>query len=181
MRPERKKRDFGVWPGMRGRLRAVGSAFVADTAVVVGDVRLGECASVWFGAVVRGDDARIEIGDETNLQDQVVAHADPDAPMRIGRGVTVGHGAVLHGLEVGDHSLVGIRAVLLAGSRIGRHCVVGAGAVVPEGMEVPDRSLVLGVPARVRGRVSDDQAAALERAATDYVLRARSYLSDLAT
>ena len=168
--------DLAVFPDMVGRLRRVGEAFVADTAVVVGDVVLGRDASVWFGAVVRGDDARIEVGAATNLQDLVVVHADPGRPLHIGEGVTVGHGALLHGVSIGDHTLIGMGAILLGGSRIGRCCVVGAGALVLEGVEIPDRSIVLGVPGRVAGVVEEEQAARLEEAARRYVARARSYL-----
>jgi len=170
-------RSFDVFANMVGRLRRVGAAYVADTAVIVGDVELGVDSSVWFGAILRGDDAAIEIGPTTNIQDGSVVHADVDTPQRIGSGVTVGHGAILHGAEVGDHALIGMGARLLAGSRIGPECIIGAGAVVAENAVIPPRSVVLGVPGRVRRTVTDAEIEQLRQSALHYVGRARSYLS----
>ncbi|MDP6928662.1 MAG: gamma carbonic anhydrase family protein [Planctomycetota bacterium] len=166
-----------IFPDMIGRVRRLGDAFIADTAVVVGDVTLSADVNVWFGVVIRGDDASIEIGAGTNIQDNTVVHADIDMPLRIGAGVTVGHGAILHGIEIGDHSLIGMGAKLLGGSRIGTSCIIGAGAVVAEGVTVPDRSVVVGVPGVVRRQVTDPEAARLLLSATDYIARARSYLA----
>ena len=132
---------------MRGRLRDAGGSYVADTAVIVGDVALGAGASVWFQAVVRGDDAPIKIGDRTNLQDFVMVHPEPGEPMSVGSYVTVGHRAILHGRSVGDRTLVGMGAILLGGCVVGAECIVAAGAVVREEAEIPSRSLVAGVPA----------------------------------
>ena len=171
-----KERPFHVTPDMVGRLRRVGAAMIADNAVVVGDVRLGRDANVWFGVTIRGDDSFIEIGDETNIQDNSVVHVDLDAPHRIGRGVTVGHAVVLHGVEIGDYSLIGMGSRLLSGSRIGDHCIIGAGALVLEDAVIPPRSMVLGVPGRVWRAVTDEEVEAMHWRARHYVQRARSYL-----
>jgi len=144
---------------------AHGGALVASTAVVEGDVTLGDRVSVWWNAVLRGDDAALVVGEGTNLQDLVMVHPDPGAPMTVGREVTVGHHAVLHGVLVGDHALVGIGAILLAGSVVGEGAIVAAGAVVREGFEVPPRTLVAGVPARrIREVTAEEIAGAGPRA-----------------
>ncbi len=130
-------------------MRRVGDAFVAAGATVVGDVRLGRDTNVWYGAVVRGDDAPLTIGDRTNLQDGVVMHADTDVRNDIAEDVTVGHGAILHGTRVERYALIAMGSVLLGRSVIGEGSIVAAGCVVPEGMVVPPWSLVVGVPGRV--------------------------------
>lgn len=127
------------------------TAFVAEEAVLIGRVRVLARASVWFGAVVRADLETVEIGEGTNVQDGAVLHADPGFPVVLGKEVTVGHRAVVHGARVGDGALIGIGAVVLNGAEIGAGAVVGAGALVPPGMRVPAGTLVLGVPARIRG------------------------------
>jgi carbonic anhydrase/acetyltransferase-like protein (isoleucine patch superfamily) len=172
------ERDLRVHPDMPGRLKRRGLAFVADDAVVVGDVTLGADANVWFGVTIRGDDAPIVVGAATNLQDQVVVHADPGAPQRIGAHVTVGHRATLHGVEIGDRCLIGIGAILLGGSRIGELSIIGAGALVPEGMVVPPRSVVLGLPGRVRRQITPEEEADLRARPLHYVRRAMTYLAD---
>ncbi len=131
------------------------TAFIAENATVLGDVSIGDEASVWFGAVIRGDVEAISIGSQTNIQDLCVLHADPGLPCLIGDRVIVGHGAVVHGAVVGNDSLIGIRAVVLNGAKIGMHCLVGAGCLVPEGFEVPDNSVVMGVPARIVRQTTD--------------------------
>lgn len=146
----------------------IGGALVASTAVIEADVTLGDRVSVWWGAVLRGDDAAITIGEETNIQDLVMVHADPDVPMVVGRGVTVGHGAVLHGVSVGDYALIGINAVLLAGSVVGSRAIVAAGAVVRENWEVPPGTMVAGVPARVIRELTPDERAVAEPRAAKY-------------
>ncbi len=171
-----EQREFRVYPDMIGRLHRQGQAMVAENARVIGDVRLGKNVGVWFGVVIRGDDSWIEIGEDTNIQDNTVVHVDVDAPQRIGKGVTVGHGAILHGLEIGDYSLIGMGATVLGGSRIGKNCIIGAGAVVPENAVVPDDSLVVGVPGKVRRQVTDEEKAEMRWRAGHYVERARSYL-----
>jgi carbonic anhydrase/acetyltransferase-like protein (isoleucine patch superfamily) len=170
------ERQFTVFPDMPGRLRRVGRAMIADNAVVVGDVRLGEDANVWFGVTIRGDDARIEIGDQTNVQDNTVVHVDLDAPFRIGAGVTIGHAAILHGVEVGDFALIGMGSRLLSGCRIGEYSIIGAGALVVENAVIPPRSLVLGMPGVVRRQVTEEEIEAAHWRAKHYVERARSYL-----
>ena len=169
-------REFAVYPDMVGRLRRRGAAMVADNAVVVGDVRLGRDVSVWFGVTIRGDDSAIEIGDDANVQDNTVVHVDVDAPLRIGRGVTIGHAAILHGVEVGDYCLIGMGSRLLGGCRIGEYSIIGAGALVPENAVIPPRSVVLGMPGKVRREVTDEEMAAMRWRAAHYVQRARSYL-----
>lgn len=160
-----------------GLLRPVeGGAFVAQGAVVTGDVTLGEDVGVWFGCVLRGDDAPLVIGARTNVQDLTMIHADPDRPNVIGREVTIGHRVVLHGVSVGDRALIGMGAVLLGGSRIGAESLVAAGAVVKEGFEVPPRSLVAGVPARVIRGVSAEDVERFAASAQGYVDKIRLYL-----
>jgi carbonic anhydrase/acetyltransferase-like protein (isoleucine patch superfamily) len=127
----------------------VGRAYVADTATLTARVTLGEDASLWYGASVRGDDAPIAIGARTNIQDNCVVHVDPGAPNVLGNDITVGHSAICHGVFVGDYALIGMGAVLLSGCRIGEGAVVGAGAVVLEDFEVPPYTLVVGTPARI--------------------------------
>jgi carbonic anhydrase/acetyltransferase-like protein (isoleucine patch superfamily) len=156
--------------------RLEGGAAVADNARITGEVELAADASVWFGVVIRGDDAPIEVGPRTNVQDLTMIHADPDAPNRIGAEVTIGHGCVLHGVRVGDRSLIGMKAVLLGGSVVGEECIVAAGSVVKEGFEVPDRHLVAGVPARIVRELRPDELGALRASADGYVKKIQLYL-----
>lgn len=144
------------------------SAWVAPTATVVGDVRLGPEASVWYSAVVRADRERIEVGAGSNLQDGVVLHADPGFPCLVGAGVVVGHRAVLHGCRIGDDVLVGMGAIVLNGAVVGAGSLIGAGALVPEGMEVPPRSLVLGAPAKVRRPTTEEEVERFRTSAGTY-------------
>lgn len=175
MKPER--REFLVFPDMKGRLVRRGAAMIADNAVVVGDVRLGRDVGIWFGVTIRGDDAFIEIGDETNVQDNTVVHVDVGAPHRIGRGVTIGHGVILHGVEVGDYALIGMGSTVLGGARIGEYSIVGAGALVTENAVIPPRSVVLGVPGRIVRRVTEAEMEENRWRARHYVERARTYLA----
>ena len=172
-----KQREFQVFPDMVGRIQRRGGAMIADNAVVVGDVRLGKDVSIWFGVTIRGDDAAIEIGDGTNIQDNSVVHVDIDAPHRIGRNCTVGHSVTLHGVEIGEHTMIGMGATVLSGSRIGNYCVIGAGAVILENAVIPDRSLVVGVPGKVRRQVTEEEMEELRWTARHYIGRARSYLA----
>ena len=158
----------------RVRLRGAGH-FIAPNAAVIGDVTLGDNSSVWFSCVLRGDAERIEVGAGSNIQDGAVLHADPGYPMVVGRNVTVGHNAMLHGCTIGDGSLVGINAVVLNGARVGKGCLIGANALVTEGMEVPDGSLVLGSPGKVRSSLSAEQQLALMHNADHYVGNARRF------
>lgn len=161
------------------RVDAHPHSWVAPTAAVIGKVRLDEGASVWFGAVLRGDNELIHIGPDSNVQDGAVLHTDPGSPLTLGRGVTVGHQAMLHGCEICDGSLIGIHAVVLNGARIGRNCLVGANALVTENAVIPDGSLVLGSPAKVVRTLSDAQQAQLAANAQVYVANARRYLEEL--
>jgi carbonic anhydrase/acetyltransferase-like protein (isoleucine patch superfamily) len=169
-------RTFPVHPDMAGRVRRRGGAFVADDAAVVGDVRLGTDVSIWFHVTIRGDDAPIAIGEASNVQDNSCLHADPEAPLVIGKGVTIGHGAIVHGVEVGDYALIGMGSIVLGGARIGACSIIGAGALVRENMVVPPRSVVLGVPGRIVREVTGEEVAAMHRRAQHYVARAASYL-----
>lgn len=146
-----------------------GSAWVAPGAVVVGSVRLGERASVWYGAVLRAENARIEVGDGSNLQDGVIVHVDEGFDATIGAGVSVGHNAVLHGCTLEDGVLVGMNATVLNGAVVGAGSLVAAGAVVLEGVIVPPGSLVAGVPAKVRRELSEDERASIRRNAASYL------------
>lgn len=164
--------------GQRVTLEGSGH-FIAPNAAVIGNVTLKDRSSVWFSCVLRGDAERIEIGAGSNIQDGSVLHADPGFPLVIGDKVTVGHNAMLHGCTVGEGSLVGIAAVVLNGARIGRNCLIGAGALVTEGMEIPDGSLVLGAPAKVRRQFSEEEQAAIGRNAEHYVRNAAAFLEGL--
>ncbi len=151
------------------------SAFIAVGAVVLGEVRIGAEASVWFGAVMRGDAERIEIGPRTNVQDQCVLHGDPGFPCILGADVTVGHSAVVHGATVEDHALIGIGAIVLNGARVGRGAIVAAGALVTEGSEIPDGMLAVGSPAKVIKPVSDELATRCRENCQHYVQLAAKY------
>ena len=151
------------------------SVFVAPTATVVGNVRIGAESSVFFGAVLRGDRAPITIGSGTNIQDNCVVHVDYDYPVVVGQNVTVGHGAILHGCTVGDGCLIGMHATILTGAVIGDGCLIAAGALVPENMQVPAGSLVIGVPGKVVRPVSAAQAAAIKANEEEYLELARAH------
>ena len=155
------------------------SAWVAPGAFVIGDVRLGEGSSVWYGAVLRGDTEPVRIGARTNVQDGCVLHADPGFPATVGEGCVVGHNTVVHGCEVGDGCLIGMGATVLNGAKIGAGSIVAAGAVVPEGCEFPPGSLIVGIPAKKVGDVTDEQTRDVERGAREYVERAASHQSSL--
>lgn len=155
------------------------SAWVAENAQVIGDVIIGEGASVWFGVTVRGDTDTITIGAGTNIQDGSVLHADHDVPLTIGRDVTVGHQVMLHGCSIGDESLIGIGVIVLNGARIGRHCLVGAGSLVTEGKEFPDGSMIIGSPAKVVRQLTAEQIEGLRRSAQHYRENAQRFRSGL--
>jgi carbonic anhydrase/acetyltransferase-like protein (isoleucine patch superfamily) len=152
--------------------------WIAPGSVVVGDVKLGDRSSVWFGAVMRGDSESIAVGDDTNLQDHVVLHADPGFPCRIGNRVTVGHGAIVHGATVEDDVMVGMRATILNGAVIGEGSIVAAGALVTEGKVFPPRSLIVGVPARSLRQVTAEEAERQARGWKHYVELAATYAKD---
>ena len=152
--------------------------YVAPGAQLIGDVRLGEGASVWFNAVLRADDDRIEIGDGSNVQDGTVIHCDQGQPTLVGRNVTIGHCVLLHGCTVGDGSLIGNGAMLLDGVRVGAGCLVGAGTMITPGKEIPPGSVVLGSPGRVVRPVGERELALIERGAHSYQERIRRYLAE---
>jgi len=161
------------------RVRIEGEVYVAPSADVIGSVVLQDRCSIWFNAVVRGDSDEIVIGEETNIQDNAVLHTDPGIRLVLGRGVTVGHHAMVHGCEVGDYSLIGINAVVLNHARIGKYCTIGANALVTQGQEIPDYSVVLGSPGKVVRQIAEDKRAGLQKSAAGYVDRAREYLRAL--
>jgi len=161
----------------QGLFRAVpGGAFVAANAIVTGDVTFGPDAGVWFGCVVRGDDAPLSIGARTNIQDLTTIHADTGVPNVIGADVTVGHRCVLHGACIEDRCLIGMGSVLLGGSIIGAESLIAAGAVVKEGFRVPPRSLVAGVPGKIVRALTDVEVEMIRRSADGYVRKIRLYL-----
>jgi carbonic anhydrase/acetyltransferase-like protein (isoleucine patch superfamily) len=151
------------------------SAFVAQGAVVVGDVTLGEDVGIWFNSTLRGDVEAIVVGPRTNIQEGCILHADPGYPCLIGSGVTVGHGAVVHGARVGDNVLIGIRAVLLNGAEVGENSIVGACALLTEGKTYPPNALILGVPAKVVRELTPDEIAGNRAGAARYVQRAQAF------
>ena len=151
------------------------SVFIAPGAIVVGDVTLGPNTSVWFNAVLRGDTSSIRVGDGSNIQDTAVLHADPGFPCQIGRDVTVGHAAVVHGATVEDNVLIGIRAVVLNGAQIGSGSVIAAGALVTEGQQVPPNSVVMGVPGKVVAETSEAHREQIRHAADHYVQAQSEY------
>ena len=159
--------------------RIAATAWVADSAQVMGNVVLGEDASVWFGTVIRGDTETITIGRGSNIQDASVLHADIGQPLVVGDNVTVGHQVMLHGCTIGDESLIGIGAVVLNGARIGKHCLVGAGSLVTEGKEFPDGSMIIGSPAKVVRQLSPEQIAGLKMSARHYIDNARRFKAGL--
>lgn len=159
--------------------KVAASAYIAAEATLIGEVTVGERASVLAGVVARADNEPIAIGNESNVQEGAVLHADPGFPLTIGARVTVGHQAMLHGCTIGDGALIGIQAVVMNGAVIGRSCLVGAGAVVTEGKSFPERSLILGAPAKVVRALTDADIAGLERAASGYVERGAHFRAHL--
>jgi carbonic anhydrase/acetyltransferase-like protein (isoleucine patch superfamily) len=165
--------------GARPEFPGEGHYWIAETAVLIGRVRLKREASVWFGAVMRGDNEWIEIGERSQIQDNCTLHTDPGFPMVIGSNCVVGHKAILHGCTIGDTTLIGMGATLLNGAKIGTNCIVGAGALVTEGKTFPDNSLIVGAPARAI-RTLDDKAIAMIRGGADiYVRRWKEYAKGL--
>ena len=150
------------------------SCYVHKTAVLIGDVTIGENVSVWPGAVLRGDIAAIYVGENSNIQENVCVHVNYGAPAVIGKGVSVGHGAVIHGSKIGDNCLIGMNAVVME-SEIGPNCVIGAGAVVPAGKNIPAGSLVMGVPAKVVRKLEEDEVNGIIKNARDYTESIRLY------
>ncbi len=165
--------------GQAPEFPAEGDYWVAETATLIGRVRLKRDASVWFGAVLRGDNEWIELGERSQIQDNATLHTDPGFPLAIGSNCVIGHNVVLHGCTIGDESLIGMGAIMLNGAKVGRNCLVGAGAVVTEGETFPDNSLIVGAPARVI-RTLDQKASDLIRGGADiYVRRFKQYATGL--
>jgi carbonic anhydrase/acetyltransferase-like protein (isoleucine patch superfamily) len=160
-------------------LPPAGSFWIAPDAHVIGRVRLGVEASIWFGCVLRGDNELIDVGERTNIQETSLLHTDPGFPMTIGAGCTIGHHAILHGCTLGPNTLVGMGATILNGARIGANCLVGANALVTEGKEFPDNSLIVGAPARVARTLDEAAVARLRGTATHYVANWRRYTAGL--
>jgi carbonic anhydrase/acetyltransferase-like protein (isoleucine patch superfamily) len=155
-------------------------SWVAPTATLIGKVKLEAGVSVWFGAVLRGDNELIHIGENSNVQDGTVMHTDMGSPLTIGKNVTIGHNVMLHGCTVGDCSLIGINSVILNGAKIGNYCIIGANSLIGEGKEIPDGSLVMGSPGKVVRELTDVQKKMLEASAAHYVHNAQRYARDLA-
>lgn len=153
--------------------------WIAPNATIIGDVRLGDNASVWWNAVLRGDNDTIAIGAGSNIQDGSVLHVDAGVPLSLGANVTVGHLVMLHGCTVGEQSLIGIKTVILNHAVIGRHCIIGANSLIPEGKVIPERSLVVGSPGKVVRELSDAEVARLQRSAQGYVANAQRYRTGL--
>lgn len=157
----------------------LGDYFIAENAAVIGSVTLHHNASVWFGCTVRGDTDELVIGENSNIQDGTVVHTDPGLPLRVGRDVTVGHLCMLHGCDIGDNTLIGIKSVILNRARIGRNCIIGANTLVTEGKEIPDGSVVMGSPGKIVRQVTPDEVAMLKEQAHHYVENARRYRQQL--
>ncbi|MCQ0971000.1 gamma carbonic anhydrase family protein [Paracoccus sp. TK19116] len=158
---------------------STGEAFVAPTAVLIGDVQIEADASIWFGAVLRADDATIYLGSGSNIQDNCVLHVDPGFPIHIGTNCTIGHRAMIHGCTIGDGTLIGMGATILNGAKIGKNCLIGAGALVTEGKDIPDNTLVVGSPARAVRKIDAGGVADLEKAAELYRVRWRRFAAGL--
>lgn len=156
-----------------------GSAFVADNATLIGSVVLERNASIWFNAVLRGDNDLITIGEGSNIQDGSVLHTDAGIPLNVGRNVTVGHKVMLHGCQIGDNCLIGINAVILNHAKVGPNCLIGANALIPEGREIPEGSLVLGSPGKIARELKPEEIAQICESGHHYVENARRYLSSL--
>ncbi|MEM6904666.1 MAG: gamma carbonic anhydrase family protein [Pseudomonadota bacterium] len=165
--------------GVAPSLPASGNVYIAPGARLIGDVRLAEQATVWFNAVLRGDNEPIHVGPGTNVQDGCVFHTDPGFPLTLGEDVTVGHGAVLHGCSVGDGSLIGMGAMVLNGARIGKGCLIGAKALVTEGKEIPDGAMVLGAPGKVVKMLEPDAIRVLRQTAEIYKSKIARYRAGL--
>lgn len=163
-------RDFKDLKPQIGR-----NSWISETALIIGDVKIGDNVGVWFGAVLRGDVAPIVIGDNTNIQDNVVIHSEVGYPTKIGNGVTIGHNSIIHGCEIGDDTLIGMGAIILNGAKIGKNCIIGAGSVITEGKVIEDNSLVLGVPGRVVRKVTEEEIKRIKENAKAYIALKESY------
>ncbi len=151
--------------------------FIADNATVVGRVKIGNQASIWYNAVLRGDEEEIIIGERTNIQDACILHADVNEPTIIGKECIVGHGAIVHGASIGDNTLIGMRATVLNRAKVGKYCLIGAHALVTQDMEIPDFSVVMGVPGKIVKKLSEEHAQMFKEGAITYVELAKAYLA----
>ncbi|MEM7069426.1 MAG: gamma carbonic anhydrase family protein [Pseudomonadota bacterium] len=156
-----------------------GFHWIAPDAVVIGNITIGINVGIWFGAVLRGDNEPIKIGEDTNIQEDCVFHTDPGFPVSVGKGCTIGHKAMIHGCKIGDNSLIGMGATVLNGAVIGNNCLIGAGALVPEGREIPDNSLVVGMPGKVIRELDDNAVVGLKSSAQHYVNNAKRFSEEL--
>lgn len=143
--------------------------FIAESADVMGDISIGKGSSIWYGSVARGDMNHIRIGEYTNIQDNATVHVDTDFPTLLGDYVTIGHNAIVHGCEIGDNTLIGMGSIVLNGAKIGKNCIIGAGTLITEGKIIPDNSLVIGSPGKVRRDITDDEVKAIRENANIYV------------
>lgn len=167
------------WNGKQPKYQAPFTGWIANSAEIIGDVVLGDNVSVWFGAVIRGDNATIMLGDNTNIQENSVIHTDAGINVNIGKGVTIGHLAMLHGCTIGDNSLIGIGAIVLNHVNIGKNCIIGANALVTENMQIPDNSVVMGSPAKVVKTLDNERVELLKRLALHYVEKSQSFKQHL--
>lgn len=165
--------------GVGVRTAGEGRCWIAPTAVVIGNVLIEEDASVWFGAIIRGDNEPIHVGRGSNIQEACVLHTDPGYPMTIGPGCTIGHMVMLHGCTIGGGSLIGIGSIVLNGARIGRECLIGANTLITEGKDIPDRSMVLGSPGKVVRELSDEDVARFSGTAGRYVTHWKRFAAGL--
>lgn len=155
------------------------SAFIAPGAIALGDVTIGEDCSIWYHATIRGDSSPIRIGRSTNIQDNCVLHGNASYPVVIGEMVTVGHGAIIHGCTIEDHSLIGMGAILLNGCHIGKNCIIGAGALVTQNTVIPDNSLVLGNPGKIKREVTEEEVTSISRNALHYATLAKQTVQEM--
>jgi carbonic anhydrase/acetyltransferase-like protein (isoleucine patch superfamily) len=155
------------------------SAYIADSANIIGKVKIEANASIWFDVTIRGDNELIKISENSNVQESCVLHTDPGYPLTVGKNVTIGHQAMLHGCTIGEGALIGIQAVILNGAKIGKNCLVGAGALVTEGKEFPDNSLIVGAPAKAIRTLTDEDITRIKKNTDNYVKRGQFYKTNL--
>lgn len=166
--------------GFKGKSPKIsGTAFIADSADVIGDVEVGDSSSVWFNAVLRGDRNKIRIGNRTSVQDNVVIHVDPVNGVQVGDDVSVGHGAVLHGCKIGRNVVIGMNSTVLNGAEIGENSIVGANALVPEGKKFPENSLIIGVPGKIKREIKEVEIEAIAENAAEYVELVMEYREEM--
>jgi carbonic anhydrase/acetyltransferase-like protein (isoleucine patch superfamily) len=165
--------------GLEPRFEDRDSNWVAPDATLIGNITLGRNVGIWFGTVVRGDNEKISIGEDSNVQEHTIMHTDPGFPLTIGKGCTIGHRAMLHGCTIGDNSLIGMGAIVLNGAKIGRNSLVGAGALVTEGKEFPDNSLIVGSPAKAIRALDDAAVERLRKSAAHYVANGKRFKAGL--